>query len=166
MRQGYYNILLADLVGDDSGRSQTGYLLLTLQEQFETNDKGSAVKVQRASRTLKRGVARDTEVELQAAEEKGRRLLKRFNADLLILGSVADVKGEKTLLLRFLPLTADTDRRYRFDEDMPASFGRELASALATQIAAHMSPAYDDSKYLADVLEPAIKKLAPLVERV
>jgi tetratricopeptide (TPR) repeat protein len=107
-------------------------------------------------------VGADTAAAHADAEEKGRKLLRRYNADVLVWGSVAH---DGVIRARFLSAGGHgwtKERTYKLTEEivLPKDFSRDLAAALAAQVAAQMQSANGAT----DVLERATSKLGLVVE--
>jgi hypothetical protein len=160
-----YNILVANLEDDEEGR-QTRHVAHALETGFSALNPKSAVQVQRAMRELSLGWSQGV-MELGAAEKEGQSWLERFNADVLIWGSVAE-KGKPVLRLRFLSRDGGQSRPakgYQVGNEtlqLEPSFGSDLASVLVGQAAAAASPANGTASYIADVLRPQVKRLGKL----
>jgi tetratricopeptide (TPR) repeat protein len=159
-------VLVASLA-DDPDRSQTRHVIQSLEDQLETGQGAAPLRVRRYPATLDVSGKSDLADELLRAQEKGRLWLAKANADLLIWGDVA--ARDRTLRLRFLTRAGEAQMRakpFNLTEvlELPPNFDAEFGVALAALAAASVEPAGEGGNYIADVLGPALKRLAPLVE--
>jgi tetratricopeptide (TPR) repeat protein len=170
MRDGYYNILIADLDNDNEKQVHTKDIEQSLDSQFGTNDKKSAFRVQRCRETLVVGSQHDNELEGERAEKRGRDILRRCNADVLIWGAVAQDQNKTVLRLRFLPRDGEGTRPRGFELsekklELQADFGNEFGAVLATYAATGPLAALGEARDIGDILGPVTKKLAPLAKQ-
>jgi tetratricopeptide (TPR) repeat protein len=178
MKDGYYNILIANLASDDSDSGQTEHVRHSLEVQFDATSLKSRVRVQRCHCTLRSAGARaeDTAAALAASQRRGHRLVEKLNADVMVWGEVArsaNPNEKAAVRLRFLPRygePSESAKSYTLNEvyELSENFGNDVATMLAGLVAARIPPALEEpqarGQYLADVLEPAVSKLAPLAE--
>lgn len=153
-----YNILVADLGRDDSNMSATEEIMDLLNEQL---GKDSPITTQRARRRLKLPRLKEVDEPLQVAVEEGRSWLKKFNADVLVVGDV----GSKLPLLSFITQSATTDgaRRLTDANEFSDVFGADVAGVLALYASSLATAERPTARYVSDVLSPQIVRLKDLV---
>ena len=159
-------VLVASLAADPD-RSQTRHVMDTLEEALDVGRQPAPLQARRYPATLEVNANGDLSEELRNAQAEGRRWLARANADLLIWGDVA--AKDRTLRLRFLPRAGNqsaTAKPYNLNDvlELPKDFTSEFGAALAAVAAASVEPGVKGGSYIGDVLRPALRKLAPLVE--
>jgi hypothetical protein len=158
-----FTIVVAKLEGDKDG-AQTRHVIESLRHEFAPVAGGPQVHIAPFPEALTPGPGEVTAADA-AAEKKGRKWLKRVNADLLVWGSVA--KEHALLRLRFLPRegsgAGSTPYSLSDKLELPADFGADLGAVLAVSAAAAINPIFEQQgRALAAVIEPVARKLAPL----
>ncbi len=173
MLAGKFNVLVADLDGDNRDGRNTAHVMSTLADQFDVTTQTSPIRVQRAYRVLRLPPAPDTATANKWLVDHGRKQLERFNADLMVWGGVARGTNDQTVLrLKFLQ-RGDSAKETQTGSyslgstlELPESFGSDLATALAAQVAADAAPAYNSGRHVVAILEPVLLRLRALAKKM
>lgn len=172
MTDGKFNVLVADLDGDDASSSGTKHVVRSLEAQFETASATSPIGVQRAHRILTLPNAPDRAIAQQRAVAKGRGQLTRINADLMIWGEVVKSTNSRPVLsLQFLSRESKQENKkesYALGEklDLPGEFSENLGAALAAEVVADMYATIGKDKHADKVAAPLLTKLRALRRRM
>jgi tetratricopeptide (TPR) repeat protein len=143
----HFTILVADLVGDDTNRTQTRLLAEALAEN-------RGLEVMWIGRALEWTDVGSVREGIEQAELTGQQWLAEKNADILIWGRV--VSG--TLQLRFLPRGGGRSGSHSYgalgaELELPNSFSDALAVQLAAVTLSHLAPATSaQGRYLVETL--------------
>ncbi|MEQ8825433.1 MAG: hypothetical protein RIC14_13770 [Filomicrobium sp.] len=167
-----FNVMVADLEGDDTIGSSTKHVVRSLEAQFETSTANSPIGVQRAHRILALPNAPDRSIALQKAKAKGREQLNKFKADLLIWGEVVKSPDNRPILsLQFLNRESRQETKkesYTLGEklDLPLEFSEDLGAALAAEVVADMFATIGKLERAKEAAPPLLKKLRALRSRM
>lgn len=152
-----FSVLIAHLEGDDEG-AQAARVMEVLRSHFPEGGAGPVLRLKQLPKVL-------SDAPDDPAWKRGRKWLRKENADLLIWGNL--FAAEKLLHVHVLPSEdhEGSGRPYVPNDvfALPENFSADLGGVLALAVVALLQPELDRAGYpLTPLIGRAVEQLAPL----
>ncbi len=155
-------VVVAGLQGDEDGR-QTAHIIHSLEEVFATLEGESPIQIQTLPRRISRSLTGNSADNRKEQRVHAQLWMEQQKADVLIYGEVA--KADSVLRLSVMATETEKNEGYALTDtlELPQDFSADFGGILAAEIANSTSRFMDTGNYVADVLEPLIEKIKPLI---